>query len=532
MLTALTVLIIVFSNAAGDVFLTRGMKEIGDISVLRPLQILGVVVRLLRNINFLIGIACLTLSFFSFLAVLSWEDLSFVIPATAIYYVVTVMGAKFFLGERIDRLRWSGTLLVCIGVALVCLPEGKQLSLSKMIEPIRMLLGFLSVASICYYIVSMAASERFFSGRPTPPPAEFPPVSLMVPLRGVDFEAYKNYASLCGQDYPEFEIVFGVEDRRDSSITVIDSLRAEFPDIPIKLVVGCEKIGPNPKVNSLNAMVGHASHEFFVLLDSDIRVGPDFLKSITAEIPENGGIVTCLYRAGEAPGIPAKLEAAGIVAEFAPGVLVAQMGGGISFAFGAAILMSKKTLARIGGFAAVAPYLADDYMIGNLVSKAGLTVQLSRYVVETVLSEMSLGEFIRHQVRWARGIRACAPLGHTGSIVTHGTVISLIYAAVSGFSPFSLSVFASIVVLRLASAWVVGVRRMGDKFLRRNPFLILVRDFFSFFIWIAALSGRRVVWRGWVFRLEEEGRIVPEEAPDAGPRCEAEYRGKRPAPGD
>ena len=134
------VLIIVLSNAAGDVFLTKGMKQIGDISELRPFQVLRTIRRILGNPNFLAGIACLTLSFFSFLSVLSWADLSFVIPATAIYYVVTVLGAKFLLGERIDLMRWAGTLLVCLGVAFVCLPEDKALPAPQIVEAVRIFL--------------------------------------------------------------------------------------------------------------------------------------------------------------------------------------------------------------------------------------------------------------------------------------------------------------------------------------------------------------------------------------------------------
>ena len=173
--------------------------------------------------------------------------------------------------------------------------------------------------------------------------------------------------------------------------------------------------------------------------------------------------------------------------------------------------VTKKTIETIGGFKAIASYLADDYMMGNLVRKAGLPVKLSRYVVETVLSRLSIRGFVRHQIRWARGIRACSPWGHAGSLVTNGTVLSFIYFALSGFSGFGLFIFASVVALRLGMAWMVGVRRLGDKILRRNLVLVPLRDFFSLFIWSAAFFGKRVVWRDRVFRLEEDGKLRPEE---------------------
>jgi len=538
MLTALMVLMVVLSSAAGDVFLTKGMKQVGDVSAVSRLEILRTIKRIAGNLNFVVGVTCLAVSFFSFLTVLSWANLSFVVPATALVYVVTVLGAKFFLREQIDRMRWAGTFLVCFGVALICLPEDQTLSLSDFIEHVRIFFGILTAASACYYLVSIIAAEKFFAapqrraaaaGLPacklaagreglykSPPFSKgeqggfcFPPVSILIPLCGADFRAYQNYASLCSQDYPEFEIVFGVGDSKDSSIPVITRLQADFPQVPIQMVVSADEIGPNPKVSTLNNMLPQAGHEILLMLDSDIRVGPDFIKSICAEFPPDG-LLTCLYRAGEAPGTPSKLEASGISSEFAPGVLVARMAGGISFAFGAAIAISKKTLETIGGFAAIAPYLADDYMMGNLVRKAGLPVKLSRYVVETVLSNMSLTDFVRHQLRWARGIRACAPWGHAGSLITNGTALSFFYFVFSGFSRFGLFIFASVSALRLFMAWMLGVRRLGDKILRHNLLLVPLRDFFSLFIWSAALFGRRVEWRGRVFRLEENGKITPE----------------------
>jgi ceramide glucosyltransferase len=294
----------------------------------------------------------------------------------------------------------------------------------------------------------------------------------------------------------------------DLSLPVIARVQADFPRVPIRIVINAGEIGPNPKVNTLNNMLQQASHDVLLMLDSDIRVGPDFIKAICEELPPGAeGLVTCLYRAGEAPGVPSKLEAVGISSEFAPGVLVAQMAGGISFAFGAAIALSKKTLDAIGGFASIAPYLADDYMLGRLVRKAGLPVKLSRYVVETVLSKLTISGFARHQLRWARGIRACTPWGHTGSLITNGTTLSFLYFTFSGFSAFGLFIFTSVTALRLWMAWMVGVRRLGDEILKQNLLLVPLRDFFSFFIWAAALFGKRVEWRDRVFRLKKGGKI-------------------------
>jgi ceramide glucosyltransferase len=379
-----------------------------------------------------------------------------------------------------------------------------------LIEPIRIILATLSIASICFCLVAIFAARRFFSKPPVSPPGGYPPVTILIPLCGADFKAYDNYASLLRQDYPDLQIVFGVRDPHDSSVSLVHKLQTDFPSASIDIVVSTGEIGHNPKVNNLNNMLPMARHETLVLLDSDIRVGTDFLKTVTAELDKNGGgLVTCLYRAGEAPGLASKMEALGITAEFAPGVLVAEMGGGIAFAFGAAIVLKKETLEAVGGFPAIADYLADDYMIGYLAGKAGFPVRLSSYVVETILSRLSFRAFIKHQVRWARGIRACSPWGHTGSVITNGIVISSFYLLASGFSGSGWLLFLCTVVLRMTMAWFVGGRCLKDRILKDGLLLVPLRDLISFIVWCAALCGNRVEWRGKIFELTRNGKMRP-----------------------
>ncbi len=378
-----------------------------------------------------------------------------------------------------------------------------------LLEYTRFAFLVLALASILYYLAAMFASRSFFARKAVVEPGDLPPVSILIPLCGADFRAYENYASLCRQDYPHLQLVFGVRDPADSSVGLISKLKADFPMIEIDLAVNSRETGQNPKVSNLNNMLPLARHDLLVFLDSDIRAGRDFLRTSVAElIQTEAGVVTCLYRAGEAPGLAAKLEAVGITAEFAPGVFVAEMSAGISFAFGAAILIKKKTLEAIGGLEAIADFLADDYMIGNLASKAGYTVRLSRYVVETVLSRLDISGFIKHQVRWARGIRTCNRAGHTGSVITNGTVLAAFYLALSGFSATGWALFALVLALRLMMACSIGVGCLGDKLLKRYLPLVLIRDFFSFYFWCAAIFGNRVEWRGKTFKLSPGGKLV------------------------
>ena len=374
---------------------------------------------------------------------------------------------------------------------------------------ITFILTLLSIVSICYYFTCIVAARRFFSRPSDARRSPLPPVSIMIPLYGKDFEAYENYVSFCRQDYSDYQIVFGVNNQRDSSIPVIRKLIADFPDKDITLVIDAGVIGQNPKVNNLNNMLKMAKHDVLVLVDSDIRVAADYLARVVSELAnERVGLVTCLYRAGKAPNFAAKLEAVGITGEFAPGVLVAWLIEGLSFALGATIVTTRKHLQAIGGFGAIADYLADDFMLGNLMSQAGYEVRLSSYVVEIVLPPTTLMSMIKHQVRWARGIRACRPWGYLGSIVTHGTVLALLLVLASQGSTLSLSLLAMTLGAQMAMTRSVAIARMGDNLLRRHFWLAPVRDLLGFLFWCLGQTGKNVEWRGRTFKLVDNGKMV------------------------
>jgi ceramide glucosyltransferase len=377
---------------------------------------------------------------------------------------------------------------------------------------ISMILTLLSLVSIGYYCACLYAAWRFFARSAVTTGSPVPPASIMIPLCGKDFEAYENYASFCLQDYSDYQIVFGVNDHADSSIPVIRRLMADFPQKDITLVIETGTIGENPKVNNLHNMLGKAKHEVIVLVDSDIRVRADYLTSVVSELADDRvGLVTCLYRAGEAPNLAAKLEAVGITAEFAPGVLVAWLTEGLSFAFGATIATTKKHLHAIGGFESVANYLADDFMLGKLMSKAGYEVRLSSHVVEIVLPPTTLRSMMKHQIRWARGIRACRPWGYLGSIVTHGTVLATLSALADQGSALTLSVLAMTLCARMVVSYAVAIQGLGDHLLRQNLWLTPLRDLLGFLFWCLGQLGKTVEWRGRTFKLIDDGKMVAKD---------------------
>jgi ceramide glucosyltransferase len=374
---------------------------------------------------------------------------------------------------------------------------------------ISFLLVGLTITAMLYYLLSLWAVDRFFRQPDGWTNSALQPVTIMVPLCGADLGAYESYATLCRLDYPDYQIVFGVTDSRDSSLPIINRLIAEFPGRDIALVVRPDLIGQNLKISNLHNMLARVKHDLIVIIDSDVRVREDLLRKIIPMLNEERvGLVTCLYRALKAPTLPAVVEAIGITSEFQPNVLVARTLEGMRFALGAVMATTRRTLNAIGGFRALADYLADDYIFGNLVWKTGYEVRLSKTVVETTPGHFSFSAMMKHQIRLARGIRACRPWSYLGLVVTHGTALASLNTLINQGSGSSLKLLVLAVSIRMATAWQIGVRRLDDRILRKYIWFLPIRDLFGFVTWCSALLVRRVEWRGKEFRIGKEGKIV------------------------
>jgi ceramide glucosyltransferase len=300
---------------------------------------------------------------------------------------------------------------------------------------IVILLTLFTLAADAFYLLSLYAAARFFLEKRPQPNVDYQPVSILVPLAGADFRAYDNYALLCRQNYPAaYQIVFGVREATDTAIPIVKKLIANFPDSDIELVINPEVIGTNLKISNLRNMLAKAKHEQLVIVDSDIRVQPDYLRRVLAPLAESQvGMVTCLYRAADPPDFAALLEAIGITGEFAAGVLTARLLEGIKFALGSTMVTTKKILQTIGGFEAVKDYLADDFMLGNLTARAGFEVRLSDCIVETAMSPIGFSGMMRHQLRWGRSTRISRPSGYLGLILTYGVALAVLVYLLSRF---------------------------------------------------------------------------------------------------
>ncbi|MGA2387538.1 MAG: bacteriohopanetetrol glucosamine biosynthesis glycosyltransferase HpnI [Candidatus Sulfotelmatobacter sp.] len=360
-----------------------------------------------------------------------------------------------------------------------------------------------------YYLLCISSAAKFLrdkrSDKSQRSAAALPPVSILKPLKGMDPEIYESFRSHCIQDYPEYEIIFGVSDPQDPAIESVKALQQEFPDRRIQLVICLEILGANVKVSNLTQMLPAARFDSLIVNDSDIRVTPDYLRTVMAPLSDSRtGMVTCLYRGVAATTLGSRLESLGISTDFCPGVLVArQLEGGIRFGLGSTLAFRRAELEKLGGFRSIVDHLADDYELGKRIASLGLQVELSSVVVETHLPAYRFRDFFAHQLRWARGVRDARAGGYLGLVFTFGIPWALVALVASQGSPWSWATLASTLVLHLAVALLVGVSVLGDRQVLRDAWLIPLRDLIAAIVWFVSLTGDTVTWRGERFRLRD-----------------------------
>jgi ceramide glucosyltransferase len=372
---------------------------------------------------------------------------------------------------------------------------------------IEIVLLVLCCSAVLFYICGIYAAFAFSASSTYSCSSENPLVTILKPLSGVESDTYTNLVSFCQQHYPEYQIVFSVRESHDPAIELVEKLQQQFPAVDIQLVVSDRMIGANLKVSNLANGLTAAKHDILIIADSDISVGEDYLQRVVQPLQDDQvGVVTCLYRS-TAEGLAATFEALGTASDFHAGVLVSRLLEGVKFAFGSTIVIRRQLLEQIGGLAAIADYLADDYQLGYLPTEAGYKVILSNYIVNHHLAKTSLAESGDRQIRWARCIRVSRPAGYWGLLFTFGTVYSLLLVITTGGAGYAWLVLAVTWVMRLLMGWIVGVWILQDPVVKKLFWLIPVRDVIYFVIWCCGLIGNKIQWRGQKFKLIPGGKL-------------------------
>ncbi len=381
----------------------------------------------------------------------------------------------------------------------------------------RLIILILALAPLGYYLAGILAAIRFFRRERAKQLPQFtPPVSLLKPVHDVDFASHENFSSFCRQEYPDYEILFCVNDLSDHAVPLIERLMKEYPQRRIRVLSGAEQIGSNRKVNNLALLTHEAQHEILIQSDADVRVGLRYIREMVAPFANPSvGAVSCFYRGIAEENLGAELEAVGAASDFCAGALIADWKEGVTFALGASVVTTKSWLGKIGGYEALANLLADDYEIGNRIHKAGGKVLLSRELVWTMYPAQTAKGFWQHQVRWARTTRLCRPLSFLGLLFTHGLPWTFLAAVVSPNLTLSISYLLAYLVLRFSMAWTVGIWGLNDQVLRRRFFLIPLRDAIHFFVWIASFTSNRVTWGDSQFDLKNGQMIAVQSRTDS-----------------
>jgi ceramide glucosyltransferase len=367
-----------------------------------------------------------------------------------------------------------------------------------------------AVSSMFYYLGSLWSASQFHSeqvhARSKFATTVFaPPVSILKPLKGADREMYESLRSHCTQDYPQYEILFGVNDPDDPALKVVERLKEEFPDKEIHIVLCAQALGTNIKVSNLAQMLPQARYEHIVVNDSDILVPPEYLKTVIAPLADSAiGLVTCLYRGAAASTVVSRLESLGISTDFAAGVLTARhLENGIRFGLGSTLAFRRADLKSAGGFEALLDYLADDYQLGHRIAMSGKKVHLSETVVQTSLPAYSFRDFWSHQLRWARTIRDSRRSGYIGLIFTFGLFWAILAVILAHGVRWAWILLVVTAALRIMQAVITGRFCMRDPQVIPSLWLLPLRDLIAVGVWVASFFGHTIRWRGEEFNLNQ-----------------------------
>jgi ceramide glucosyltransferase len=373
------------------------------------------------------------------------------------------------------------------------------------------------LTSTAYTLLVTTGSFRLARRRRLPQPAFAPPVSLLKPLHGWEPDLESCLETFYRQDYPRYEILFCARSEQDPGLGVARRVAARYPHIRSKFLVSGNPPYPNAKVWSLERMQSEAAYGFFVVSDSDVSVTPEYLRAVIAPLAdENTSLVTCLYR-GVGSGVWSTLEAVGMSIEMSAGVLVAEMLEGMKFALGPTMAVRRDTLEASGGFRALGPYHADDFMLGNLIAARGKQVVLSTHVIDHHVLNSSFWPSVLHQVRWMKSTRFSRPKGHFGTALTFSMPYALLASAMAVGLHHPLA--GGLLLLwgwltRIVMAIAVGGLVVNEHRLLRGILIYPLRDFLGFCYWAASYLSNQVRWRGEVYNLLEDGSMRSKSGED------------------
>ncbi|MGC2743108.1 MAG: bacteriohopanetetrol glucosamine biosynthesis glycosyltransferase HpnI [Candidatus Angelobacter sp.] len=366
-------------------------------------------------------------------------------------------------------------------------------------------LAVLLTGSLIYCVMIVVATRRFLSAT-LPAAGNKPAISVLKPLCGHDDGLEENLRSFMVQDYPEYEVLFGVHRLDDAAVAVAEKIIGEFSGrMSARLIITGEPPIPNAKAFSLNRMVREAHYDVLVMSDSDVRVTPSLLSHLARELQDNHvALISCPYRAVPGKSLWSRLEAIGMNTELLGGVMVARMIEGMRFALGCTIAVRRNVLEDMGGFSYLQEFLAEDFVIGHRAAELGHGVLFSSYVIEHRIGSQNMMHNLGHRMRWARSTRRSRPLGYWGQIFTYPLPLALVFCAAY---PAAWPVLLLTVILRGSAALATARNIVHDPITQKQWWLLPVQDVIGFVIWISGFVGDKIVWRNRKCTVLRDGRL-------------------------
>lgn len=401
---------------------------------------------------------------------------------------------------------------------------------------VSVVLAALVLLSLGLLIWQFVAAARFPLHRRVADPSFAPAITILKPLKGFDEHTAECLRSWLAQDYcGKVQILFGVADATDSVCGVVRKLLQEFPSADAELVTAPGQLGSNAKISTVTQLIRRAKHEVVCLSDADVLAPDDFLANAVTPLRDASvGLVNCFYQLANPTTLAMRWEAIAVNADFWSQVLQSNTMKRQDFALGAAMLVRREILAKIGGFESLLDYLADDYQLGHKIAETGARIDLSPVAVECWSRPMSFRDVWHHQLRWARTIRVSQPLPYFFSILSNVTLWALLLALLGDFgrvppdsvvyddrAPNWLAALELVQthVAGLAALIVIGVRcfvaaRLNLRLTQRREmlgywWLAAAKDLLQVGIWAASFLGNTVEWRGKKFRLVQGGKLAP-----------------------
>ncbi|HML17291.1 MAG TPA: glycosyltransferase [Bryobacteraceae bacterium] len=373
----------------------------------------------------------------------------------------------------------------------------------------------LCVAAIpfVYYLIVLYSSWRYFGRTEPVAPRNFlPPVSNLKPIRGLDPDAYDNLASFCQQDYPDYELVLCVDDGDEAILPVVERLQRDYPKHQIRVLFGSGRVATNDKVAKLARLVSEARHEVLVISDSDVRVGPEYLRTVVAPLADPKiGAVTCFYVPAGIQTFAEHLQSISMMSDFYAGILVAWQLDGVKFALGPTIVTTRSRLRAFGGYETIENRPADDLLVGRLIAEQGYEVALLRYSVSTVADFESIRDLLHKRMRWIVVMRHMRPWGHLGLLLTQGLPWSLAAVAIHPSFAVAAGYLGTYFALRVAMTAMIGVWGLKQRDTWWKMPLIPAWDALAFFLWLTSFTRNSVRWRGADYYIRD-GNLVPASA--------------------